>query len=104
MRLAVTTAKRFAQLPDLPAVAEFLPGYEATGWLGIGAPRDTPNGIVERFDGEINAAIADPAIGVRFAAMGIEPTPIAAADFGKFIAAGTDKWAKVVAVAHVKPN
>ena len=62
--LAVTTAKRFAQLPDLPTIAEFLPGYEATGWLGIGAPRNTPNGIVERLNGEINAAIADPAIGL----------------------------------------
>lgn len=102
--LAVTTAKRFAQLPDLPTIAEFLPGYEATGWLGIGAPRNTPNGIVERLNGEINAAIADPAIGVRFAAMGIEPTPMTAADFGKFITAETDKWAKVVAFAHIKPN
>ena len=102
--LAVTTANRFAQLPDLPTIAEFLPGYEATGWLGIGAPRNTPNGIVERLNGEINAAIADPAIGVRFAAMGIKPTPMAAADFGKFIAAETDKWAKVVAFAHIKPN
>lgn len=102
--LAVTTTKRIARLPDLPAIAEDLPGYEATGWLGIGAPRNTPGGIVERLNGEINAALADPAIAARLAVMGIQPTPMTPADFGKFIAAETDKWAKVVAFAHIKPN
>ena len=102
--LAVTTAKRFAQLPELPAIAEFLPGYEATGWLGIGAPKRTAAGIVERLNSEINAALADPAITARLDTMGIEPTPMTSADFGKFIAAETDKWAKVIAFAHIKPE
>ena len=102
--LAVTTAKRFAQLPELPAIAEFLPGYEATGWLGIGAPKRTAAGIVERLNSEINAALADPAIAARLGTMGIEPTPMTPADFGKFIAAETDKWAKVIAFAHIKPE
>ena len=102
--LAVTTAKRFAQLPELPAIAEFLPGYEATGWLGIGAPKRTAAGIVERLNNEINAALADPAITARLDTMGIEPTPMTPADFGKFIAAETDKWAKVIAFAHIKPE
>ena len=102
--LAVTTAKRFAQLPELPAIAEFLPGYEATGWLGIGAPKLMAAGIVERLNSEINAALADPAIAARLDTMGIEPTPMTSADFGKFIAAETDKWAKVIAFAHIKPE
>jgi tripartite-type tricarboxylate transporter receptor subunit TctC len=102
--LAVTTAKRFAQLPDLPAIAEFLPGYEATGWLGVGAPKNTAAGIVEKLNGDINAAIADPAIAARLATMGIEPAPMKAAAFGKFIVAETDKWAKVVQFSHIKPE
>ncbi len=100
--LAVTTAKRFAQLPQLPAIAEFLPGYEATGWLGIGAPKRTAAGIIEKLNGEINAALADPAITARLGTMGIEPTPNTSVEFGKFIAAETDKWAKVIAFAHIK--
>lgn len=102
--LAVTTRKRFAQLPDLPAIAEFLPGYEATGWLGVGAPRNTAASIVAKLNSEINALLAEPALAARLATMGIEPTPMTAADFGKFIAAETDKWAKVVQFAHIKPE
>lgn len=102
--LAVTTAKRFAPLPDLPAMAEFLPGYEATGWLGIGAPRNTAVAIVEKLNRQINAVLAEPAIVARLGTMGIEPTPMTAPEFGKFIAAETRKWAKVVQFAHIQPE
>ena len=79
-----------------------MPGYEATGWLGIGAPKRTAAGIIEKLNGEINAALADPAITARLGTMGIEPTPNTSVEFGKFIAAETDKWAKVIAFAHIK--
>lgn len=102
--LAVTTAKRFAQLPDLPAMAEFLPGYEATGWLGIGAPRNTADDIVAKLNSEINAVLAEPEILARLGTMGIEPKPMTASEFGKFIAAETGKWAKVVQFAHIQPE
>jgi len=101
--LAVTTRKRFASLPDIPALDEFLPGYEASGWLGIGAPRNTSPEIIGMLNGATNSVLADPAIKSRLLGMGIEPTPMSAADFGKFIAAETEKWAKVVKFAHIKP-
>jgi tripartite-type tricarboxylate transporter receptor subunit TctC len=102
--LAVTTATRFAQLPDIPPMDDFLPDYEASGWLGIGAPRDIDTEIVEKLNAEINAVLADPQMKARLLGMGIEPTPTSAAEFGKFIAAETDKWAKVVKFADIKPN
>jgi tripartite-type tricarboxylate transporter receptor subunit TctC len=102
--LAVTTAKRFAQLPDIPAMDEFLPGYEASGWLGVGAPKDIDPKIVEKLNAETNAVLADPEMKARLLGMGIEPTPMSAAEFGKFIAAETDKWAKVVKFADIKPK
>jgi tripartite-type tricarboxylate transporter receptor subunit TctC len=101
--LAVTTRKRFASLPDIPALDEFLPGYEASGWLGIGAPRNTSPEIIGTLNSATSGALEEPAIKSRLLAMGIEPTPMSAADFGKFIAAETEKWAKVIKFAHIKP-
>ncbi len=102
--LAVTTAGRFAELPDIPAMCEFLPGYEASGWLGIGAPSGTPSEIIKELNSKTNAVIAEPDVKARLVAMGLEPTPMAPAEFGKFIAAETKKWAKVVNFAHIKPE
>lgn len=100
--LAVTTGKRFAAMPDIPTIGESLPGYETSGWLGIGAPKDTPAEIVQKLNGEINNVVADPEITKRLAGMGIEPMSMTPAEFGKFIAGETDKWAKVVKFAGIK--
>jgi tripartite-type tricarboxylate transporter receptor subunit TctC len=102
--LAVTTAARVAELPELPTVGDFVPGYEASQWYGIGVPRNTPAEIVERLNREINAAIADPGMRARFAAIGGEPLPGSPAEFGKLIAEETEKWAKVVRSAGIKPG
>ena len=101
--LAVTTKKRFAGLPSVPAMDEFLPGYEASGWLGVGAPRATHAAIIDKFNAGTNAVLADPNVRTRLLGMGIEPTPMTAAEFAKFIAAETNKWAKVVKFAGIKP-
>jgi tripartite-type tricarboxylate transporter receptor subunit TctC len=102
--LAVTTAQRFPQLPDIPTMDEFLPGYEASGWLGIGAPKEIDAKIVEKLNTETNAVLADSEMKARLLGMGIEPTPMSAGEFGKFIVAETDKWAKVVKFADIKPK
>src|SRR6266851_2758747 len=102
--LAVTSASRAEMLPELRTVAEFVPGYEARQWYGIGVPRNTPGEIVDKLNKEINAAIADPAMKARFAAIGGEPLPGSAAEFGKLIAEETEKWAKVVRAAGIKPE
>jgi tripartite-type tricarboxylate transporter receptor subunit TctC len=102
--LAVTTAKRQAVLPDVPAMAEFLPGYEASGWFGIVAPKSTPPEIVEKLNKEINAALADPAMRKRLAALGCGVFTGSPADFGKFIANETEKWARVIKFAGIKAN
>ena len=100
--LGVTTGKRFAQLPDIPTIGESLPGYETSGWLGIGAPKDTPSDVVARLNKEINTVVADPEMTKRLLGMGIEPMHMTPAEFGKFMAAETDKWAKVVKFADIK--
>jgi tripartite-type tricarboxylate transporter receptor subunit TctC len=100
--LAVTSATRSAALPDVPTVGEFVPGYEATAWFGIGAPRNTPADIVAKLNGEINAGLADAKIKERLADLGGEPMPMAAADFAKFIVDETEKWGKVVHAAGIK--
>ena len=100
--LAVTSATRSAALPDVPTVGEFVPGYEATAWFGIGAPRNTPPDIVAKLNGEINAGLADAKIKERLADMGGEPMPMSSADFAKFIADETEKWGKVVRAAGIK--
>ncbi len=102
--LAVTTATRAEVLPDLPTIGEFVPGYEASQWYGIGAPRATPAGIVDRLNKEINAGIADPAMKARFAAIGGEPLAGAPAEFGKLVAEETEKWGKVIRAAGIKPE
>jgi tripartite-type tricarboxylate transporter receptor subunit TctC len=102
--LAVTTATRSPALPDVPTVGEFVPGYEASTWQGIGAPKDTPIETVERLNREINAGLADPRIKARLADTGAAPFVGAPGDFGKFMANETEKWAKVVKFAGIKPE
>ena len=102
--LAVTTATRSAALPDIPMVGDFLPGYEASNWLGIGAPKGTPAEIVDKLNKEINAALADPKMKARLAELGGTPLPGSPADFGKLIAAETEKWGKVIRAANIKPE
>ena len=100
--LAVTTARRQELLPDIPAVAEFVPGYEAVAWQGLGAPKGTPAAIVEKLNKEVGAFLADTKIKARLADMGVVPMPMTPAAFGKFIADETKKWGKVVRVANIK--
>jgi tripartite-type tricarboxylate transporter receptor subunit TctC len=102
--LAVTTASRAELLPDLPPVGDFVPGYETSQWYGICAPKNTPAEIVDKLNKEINAGIADPGMKARFAAIGGEPLPGSPADFGRLIAEETEKWAKVVRAAGIKPE
>jgi len=102
--LAVTTATRSEALPDIPTVGEFVPGYEASGWLGIGAPRNAPADIVDRLNREINVILADPKIKARFADMGATVFAGSPANFGKHIAAETERRAKVVKFSGIKPD
>jgi tripartite-type tricarboxylate transporter receptor subunit TctC len=102
--LAVTTAMRAEALPDLPTVGEFLPGYEASDWYGICAPKGTPAEIVSKLNAEINAGLADPRLKARLAELGGSPLPGSPAAFGKLIADETEKWGKVVRTAHMKPE
>lgn len=100
--LAVTTAARIDGLPDIPTVGDFLPGYEASGWNGIAAPRNTPVEIINRLNKEINTALADPKIKARLAELGGLVLSGSPADFGKLIADETEKWAKVIKFAGIK--
>jgi tripartite-type tricarboxylate transporter receptor subunit TctC len=100
--LAVTTATRSEALPDIPTVGEFVPGYEASGWWGVGAPRNTPAAIIEKLNKEINAGLADTKIKARLADMGATPIAGSSADFGKLIADETEKWGKVIRAANIK--
>ncbi len=100
--LGVTTAMRSEALPEVPAVAEFVPGYEASSWHGLGAPRGTPADIIERLNKETNAALADPQHKARLADLGSAPMPMSPPDFAKFIAEETQKWAKVIKFAGAK--
>jgi tripartite-type tricarboxylate transporter receptor subunit TctC len=102
--LAVTSAARAEVLPELPTVADFVPGYEASQWYGLSAPKNTPAEIVGRLNKEINAAIADPRMRERLAAIGGEPLPGSPAEFGRMIAEETEKWSKVVRAAGIKPE
>jgi len=99
--LAVTTATRSAALPDLPTVAESVPGFEASTWQGIGAPKNTAAAVVAKLNAEINAALADPAIKTRLAALGSVPMPMTPAAFETYIVDETAKWAKVIHQAHI---
>ena len=102
--LAVTTAKRSEALPDLPTVGEFVPDYEATTWDGLGAPRNTPAEIIDKLNKEINAGLADPKLNARLADLGSKALPGSPAGFSKLIADETEKWAKVVKFAGLKPE
>jgi tripartite-type tricarboxylate transporter receptor subunit TctC len=102
--LAVTSATRSNVLPNVPAVAEFVPGYEATGWQGIGAPRNTPANVIDRLNKEINAGLADPTIRARITDGGGTVFAGSPAEFGKHIADETEKWAKVIKFAGMKVN
>jgi tripartite-type tricarboxylate transporter receptor subunit TctC len=100
--LAVTTALRSQALPDLPTVGEILPGYEASAWSAVGAPKNTPADIVERLNERINAGLGEPEIKARLAELGAMTFPGSPADFGRFIAEETEKWGKVIRAAHIK--
>jgi tripartite-type tricarboxylate transporter receptor subunit TctC len=102
--LAVTTTSRSQALPDIPAVSDFVPGYEASAWEGIGAPRTTPNEIVERLNTEINAVLADPKMRARLADLGGTAFAGTPHEFGKLIADDTDKWGKVIRAANIKAD
>ena len=102
--LAVNTATRQEALPNIPTVGDFVPGYEAGSWTGIVAPKNTPAEIVDRLNTDINAALADPQMKARLADLGSEPTPMTPVEFGKFIADETEKWAKVIRDANIKPD
>jgi tripartite-type tricarboxylate transporter receptor subunit TctC len=102
--LAVTTATRSEVLPDLPTVGEFVPGYEASGWFGVGAPRKTPAEIVDRLNQEINAGLADSKLKARFADLGAAVFVSSPSGFAKHIAEETEKWGKVVRAANIKAD
>ena len=102
--LAVTTATRADVLPEIPIMGDFVPGYEASAWLGFGAPKDTPGAIIGMLNREVNAGLADPAIKTRIADLGGTVLAISPAEFGKLITDETEKWAKVVKFANIKPE
>jgi tripartite-type tricarboxylate transporter receptor subunit TctC len=100
--LAVTAKTRSKALPDTPSIAESVPGYDASGYFGIGAPKSTPAALVDKLNREINAAVADPAMKAKLVDLGVEPIPMTPAEYGKLIADETEKWAKVVKAAGMK--
>jgi tripartite-type tricarboxylate transporter receptor subunit TctC len=102
--IAVTTATRSEMLPDVPTVGKFVPGYEASTWSGVGAPKATPAEIVDKLNKEINAALADPKIKARLADLGATVLQGSPADFGKLIVDETEKWGKVIRAANIKPE
>ena len=101
--LAVTSTKRVEALPDVPAVVESVPGYEVSAWYGVGAPKGTPNELIDKLNNEINASLADPKLKARIADFGGTVFALSPADFTKFIADETEKWAKVIRAANIKP-
>jgi tripartite-type tricarboxylate transporter receptor subunit TctC len=100
--LGVTSVARYDALPDVPTVGDALPGYEASITFGLGAPRDTPSDIVDRLNNETNAALADPAVRVKLASLGVVPSPQSTAQFGKLLADETEKWRSVITSAGIK--
>jgi tripartite-type tricarboxylate transporter receptor subunit TctC len=102
--LAVTTATRWEGLPDIPTVSDLVPGYEASSMFGVGAPRNTPADIIDKLNKEINAGLADPKLKARLADLGGTPLVGSPADFGRLIAAETEKWGKVIRAANIKPE
>jgi tripartite-type tricarboxylate transporter receptor subunit TctC len=102
--LAVTTAARADVLPDVPVMADFVPGYESSAWVGFGAPRDTPSAVIDVLNREVNAGLADPAIAASIARLGGTVIAMLPAEFGKLIAVDADKWAQVIRAAGIKTN
>jgi tripartite-type tricarboxylate transporter receptor subunit TctC len=102
--LAVTSARRWDQLPDVPAVGELVPGYEATSWSGIAAPRGTPGEVVDRLNRDFNAVLTSPALKARLSELGTAPLILSPAAFGKLVADETEKWGKVVKLSGVRPE
>jgi tripartite-type tricarboxylate transporter receptor subunit TctC len=102
--LALTSAHRFEALPDLPTIGEHVPGYEASTWYGVVAPRNTASAIIDSLNKETNAGLADARLKAQFSELGAEVFPGSPADFGKLIAAETEKWAKVIRAANIKPE
>jgi tripartite-type tricarboxylate transporter receptor subunit TctC len=100
--LAVTTTTRSDVLPDIPALAEFVPGYEGSQWYGVGAPKDTPAEVIDKLNKEINAVATDPTIKPRLADLGVDPMSMTPAAFGKFIADETEKWGNVIRSLNIK--
>ena len=100
----MTSATRSDVLPELPTVADFVPGYEASAWYGIGAPKDTPAEIIDKLNKAVNAILADPKSKARFAELGASLLPGSPADFGKLVAEETAKWGKVVKFAGAKAD
>jgi tripartite-type tricarboxylate transporter receptor subunit TctC len=100
--LAVTTATRSDVLPDIPTLAEFVPGYEASAWNGVGAPKDTPAKVIDKLNNEINAVAAEPLLKARLAGIGIDPMSMTSAAFGKLIADETEKWGNVIRALNIK--
>jgi tripartite-type tricarboxylate transporter receptor subunit TctC len=100
--LAVTTTTRSPALPDIPALAEFIPGYEASAWYGVSAPRNTPRAVIGKLNKEINAGLADPALQARLVDLGGMTVPGSPADFGNLVNDETEKWAKVIKFAGIK--
>jgi tripartite-type tricarboxylate transporter receptor subunit TctC len=102
--LAVTTATRSPTMPDIPTVGDFVPGYETSAWLGIGAPKNTPAEIISKLNSEINAALASAVMEARLADLGGTPLPGSPSDFGQLIANETEKWGEVIRAANIKPD
>jgi tripartite-type tricarboxylate transporter receptor subunit TctC len=102
--LGVSTATRSDVLPNVPAIGEFVPGYEASGWLGLAAPKGTPVEIIDKLNNEVNAIVADPDIKARLGSLGEKPKPMTPAEFGIFIDTEIGKWGKVVKFAGIKPE
>jgi tripartite-type tricarboxylate transporter receptor subunit TctC len=102
--LAVTSVTRSELLPDIPTVADFVPGYEASAWYGVGAPKNTPADIINKLNLTMNAILADPAVKARFASMGATLIAASPAEFGRYVAEETEKWAKVVKFSGAKPD
>ena len=100
----MTTALRQEVLPDVPTVGEFVAGYEATAWFGIGAPKNTPAEFIEKLNREINGGLADPKMKARLADPGGLPLPMGPSEFGNLVADETERWAKVIRAANIKPE
>jgi tripartite-type tricarboxylate transporter receptor subunit TctC len=102
--LAVTTATRSDVLPDVPTLRKFVPGYEASQWYGVGAPKDTPAEVIDKLNKEINAVASDPVMKARLAGLGVDPMSKTSVEFAKFIADETEKWGKVIRSAGINAD